>query len=285
MSGSSRGVIWFNRLLLLAATFIMGMISLRTLRDPVASTQPMGIVVTSATAATVVRVGFGGFPLGFAIALFGCLLSTRRLLGGLYLLASIAGAATLTRLQGILLDAATPYNLLLLRPEIALCVLSAVAIVLERRRRRAEFHAPSTESRGAPGNGPMALRPLLSALLAVAAASIVYTSSAAANVVACQLAGESCETTTSNARNCTNPTRSGSGEWCGPRRRTSRPVLSCSETSPSTPRRATSRALSWCQRPACRHPAISCAWARRTWPSSETAATRGPAAHIRGPER
>jgi len=134
MSGSSRRVIWFNRLVLLVATGIMGMTALRTLRDPVGSTQPMGIVLTSATAATVVRVGFGGFPLGFAFALLGCLVSTKRLLGGLFLLASIAGAATLARLQGIVLDGATPYNLLLLRPEIALCVLSAVGIVLERRR-------------------------------------------------------------------------------------------------------------------------------------------------------
>ena len=93
-----------------------------------------------------VSIGFGGFPLGFAVALFGCAMSTRRLLGGLFLLASIAGAATLTRLQGIVLDGATPYNLLLLRPEIALCVLSAVGIVLERRRVR---NAPDRLQRAA----------------------------------------------------------------------------------------------------------------------------------------
>ena len=150
-NGSSRGVIWFNRLLLLAATCIMTMIALRTLRDPIGSTLPMGIVLTSPTAATVVRVGFGGFPLGFAVALLGCVVSTRRLLGGLFLLASIAGAATLTRLQGIVLDGATPYNLLLLRPEIALCVLSAVGIVLERRRRRWQGPGPTTEERHARG--------------------------------------------------------------------------------------------------------------------------------------
>ena len=153
MNGHSRGVIWFNRLLLLAATFIMAMIALRTLRDPIGSTLPMGIVLSSPTAVTVVRVGFGGFPLGFAVALLICLLSTERLLGGLFLLASIAGAATITRLQGIVLDGATPYNLGLLRPEVALCVLSAVGVVLERRRRRGERGGPATESHAVPKTG------------------------------------------------------------------------------------------------------------------------------------
>lgn len=133
----SRGVVWFNRLLLLAATFIMTMIALRTLSDPIGSTRPLGIVLNSPTAVTVLRVGFGGFPLGIAIALVMSIQSKERLLTGLFLLASIAGAATATRLQGIVLDGATPYNLGLLRPEVALCVLSAVGIILERRRRGA----------------------------------------------------------------------------------------------------------------------------------------------------
>ena len=72
--------VWFSRLIITAATFVMSMIALRSLRDPIAATLPMGIVLTSPAAITVVRVGFGGFPLGFAIALFGCLISTRRLL-------------------------------------------------------------------------------------------------------------------------------------------------------------------------------------------------------------
>jgi len=135
VSGLSRGVIWFNRLLLLAATFIMTMIALRALRDPIGSTLPIGIVLNSPTAVTVVRVGFGGFPLGFAVALAGCLVSTKCLLGGLLLPAAVMAAATITRIQGIVLDGATPYNLLLLRPEIAFCILSAVGIALERRRR------------------------------------------------------------------------------------------------------------------------------------------------------
>jgi fucose permease len=136
MTRFSRSVIWFDRLLLVAATFIMTMIALRNLRDPIGATLPVGIVLTSPTAMTVVRVGFGGFPLGFAMALLGCLIATRRLLTGVSLVAAVIGAATVARIQGLVVDGITPYNLALLRPEIVLLTLSLVAIVLERRRRQ-----------------------------------------------------------------------------------------------------------------------------------------------------
>ncbi len=132
----SIGVIWFNRLLLVAGSSIMTMIALRNLRDPIAAALPVGIVLSSPTAITVARVGFGGFPLGVAIALVGCLVATPRLLIGVSLLAAVIGAATIARVQGLLVDGATPYNIRLLRPEIALLTLSLVAIVLERRRRQ-----------------------------------------------------------------------------------------------------------------------------------------------------
>src|SRR5215475_4291016 len=145
MNGTSRGVVWFNRLLLTASAFIMVMVAFRNLRDPVGATQPLGVVIASPTGMTVVRVGFGGFPLGFAVAVVACLVSTERLLGGLYLLASVIGGATFARIQGLVLDGATPYNVGLLRPEIVLWVLSLVGIALERRRCR--------ESLGATGRG------------------------------------------------------------------------------------------------------------------------------------
>jgi hypothetical protein len=55
MTRFAQGVIWFNRLLLIAATFIMTMIALRTLRDPIGATLPMGIVLTSPTAITTIQ--------------------------------------------------------------------------------------------------------------------------------------------------------------------------------------------------------------------------------------
>jgi len=138
MNRFSRSVVWFNRLLLAAATLVMALIALRNLRDPIGATLPLDIALRSPSAVTIVRVGFGGFPLGFAVALCGCLISTKRLLTGVALLAAVIGAATLARVQGLLLDGLTPYNLGLLRPEAAMLTLSAVGIALERRRRSGE---------------------------------------------------------------------------------------------------------------------------------------------------
>jgi fucose permease len=138
MSGYSRAVIWFNRVVLAAVTIVMTMIAVRNLRDPIGATLPLDIALGSPTAVTIVRVGFGGFPLGFAVALFGCLIATRRLLTGVSLVLSVVGAATIARVQGLALDGATAYNLGLLRPEIAMVTLSLVGIVLELRRRRGE---------------------------------------------------------------------------------------------------------------------------------------------------
>ena len=67
--------------------------------------------------------------------MFGCLISTKRLLTGAALLAAVIGAATLARVQGLLLDGMTPYNLGVLRPEVVMLTLSVVGIALERRRR------------------------------------------------------------------------------------------------------------------------------------------------------
>jgi len=148
MNGFWRGVVWFNRLLLAAATLVMALIALRNLRDPIGAPLPLDIALRSPSAVTIVRVGFGGFPLGFAVALCGCLISTRRLLTGVALLAAVIGAATLARVQGLLLDGITPYNIGLLRPEAAMLTLSAVGIALERRRRSGEHNrTPSAAGR------------------------------------------------------------------------------------------------------------------------------------------
>ena len=135
MRGYARGVLWFNRLVIVAAAFVMTMIALRNLRDPVGATLPLDIALKSPAAVTIVRVGFGGFPLGFAAALVACLIEPDRALTGLWLIVAIVGGATVARVQGLMLDGATAYNLGLLRPEIAMVTASLLGIVLSQSAR------------------------------------------------------------------------------------------------------------------------------------------------------
>lgn len=125
-------VVWFSRVLLAGATLLLLAIAIRTLRDPVAATLPQGIALQSPTGTTIARVGFGGFPLGLALALFACLVSRERLRAGLMLLLLVVSAVTLVRIQGLVIDGASERNLQLLRPEFALIALSTIGLVAGR---------------------------------------------------------------------------------------------------------------------------------------------------------
>jgi hypothetical protein len=83
-----------------------------------------------------VRVGFGGFPLALSLILLGCLLSRKRLLTGVTVLATTVGVVTAARLVGIAIDGPAEEALKLLRVEIILLTLSVAAIFLERARLR-----------------------------------------------------------------------------------------------------------------------------------------------------
>ena len=83
-----------------------------------------------------VRVGFGGFPLALSLVLFGCLLSSRRLLIGLSVLATTVAVVTTARLMGIAVDGPAEEAVRLMRVEIVLLALSLAAIFLERARLR-----------------------------------------------------------------------------------------------------------------------------------------------------
>ncbi|HWW84233.1 MAG TPA: hypothetical protein VNZ26_11550 [Vicinamibacterales bacterium] len=53
MNAYTRGVIWFNRFVLVAAISVMSRIALRNLGDPIAATLPLGIALDSPSAVTV----------------------------------------------------------------------------------------------------------------------------------------------------------------------------------------------------------------------------------------
>jgi hypothetical protein len=130
---------WLPRLLLLLATVLFSLIGFRYLGDPVNTAASDSIVLGSVMAISRVRVGFGGFPLALSFILLGCLVSSRRLLTGLAVLATTVAVITVARLVGIAIDGPAEEAVKLLRVEIVLLALSVAAIFLEHARlRRAE---------------------------------------------------------------------------------------------------------------------------------------------------
>ena len=108
----------------------------------------------SPDAITVVRVQ-GGVIFGIAVALAYCLASERPLLAGLGFLATMITWVAGVRLIGLVLDGPGPFTLMVLKPEVALLVLSVCAVLLERRRsqslasnRQSAIPSPSRPPRG-----------------------------------------------------------------------------------------------------------------------------------------
>ena len=142
MNSWIRHTVWFGRAVLLIATLLFTMIALRNLLDPAAALAVHQITLGSAAGITVARVGFGGFPLSFALILLACLVAERRLLMGLALLATIAVVVTAARVLGLVLDGPAAFTLHVLKPEIGLILLSTLGLFFERRRTEGSTSAP-----------------------------------------------------------------------------------------------------------------------------------------------
>jgi len=122
--------------LLLLATGLFMMIGFSYLGAPVEKAAADEIVLGSVMAISRVRVGFGAFPLALAIVLLGCLISPKRLLTGLIVLATTVAVVTAARLVGIAADGPAEEALRLLRVEVILLALSVGGIFIERARLR-----------------------------------------------------------------------------------------------------------------------------------------------------
>ena len=127
---------WPPRLLLALATALFFLIGSKYLGDPVDKAAADSIVLGSVMAISRIRVGFGGFPLALSLILLGCLVSRRRLLIGLAVLATTVAVITVARLVGIALDGPAEEAIRLLGVEIVLLALSVAAIFLEQARLR-----------------------------------------------------------------------------------------------------------------------------------------------------
>jgi hypothetical protein len=110
-------------------------IALDHIADPAGAAAANQISLGSPAALTIMRVS-GSVFLAVALALAACLVSAHRLLDGLALLTIFATTITAVRLLGLALDGPAPFTLKVLRPEIALVLLSSTALFVERRRRK-----------------------------------------------------------------------------------------------------------------------------------------------------
>lgn len=131
----------FRRAPLVMMTVIFTMISARYLLNPIGSAAAQGIAFTTPGGVTVARIGFGAFPLALAILAVSCLISTLRLLSGLYMVFTVVSVVTAIRIAGIVLDHSAHEAARLLFPEFLLLTLSIIALRLESARRRLQGQA------------------------------------------------------------------------------------------------------------------------------------------------
>lgn len=126
---------WLTRLILFPPTVIFTLIAARYLAHPVVAAAAQGIVLPPGIGVTIARVGLGGFPLGCAVFLATCLVSTRRLLTGLTFVAIMMSVVLVVRVLGMTADSTVPENMKLVGAEIGLLVVTGVGVFLELGRR------------------------------------------------------------------------------------------------------------------------------------------------------
>jgi hypothetical protein len=125
---------WISRLIILAAAGLFTAISLKFILDPQGSAAASGITIEPGLAYTSTRTGFGGFPLGFALILLFCLLSSRRLLAGLAFIATVTAVILLVRVYAAAADNTFAASAYLLAPEIVITTISLLGVWLEWSR-------------------------------------------------------------------------------------------------------------------------------------------------------
>ena len=129
-----KAVPWIGKVLILLSTAIFIMISIQPIAHPAANAAAQGIAFTSSLGSTVFRVSFGGFPLGCAVFLVYCLISSRRTLTGLIFSAVVLGMLLLVRIYGMEIDSSVQQSMPLVEPEVALVALMLLGVAIEMGR-------------------------------------------------------------------------------------------------------------------------------------------------------
>ena len=129
---AKRIVPWFSRAVLLAALVILALIGRKFIGDPVSAAAASDMTLRSPLAITNMRASFGAFPLGCALFVLVCLVTSSLRRTGLAFVALIIGTALVVRIFGTLADGSLAQSIHLLVAETAMLSLSLGAYVADR---------------------------------------------------------------------------------------------------------------------------------------------------------
>ena len=129
---AKRIVPWTSRAVLLAALVVLALIGRKFIGDPVGAAAASDITLGSPLAVTNMRASFGAFPLGCALFLLICLVTSSLRKTGLVFVALIIGTALTVRLLGTLADGSLAQSVHLLVAEMVMLSLSLAAYLAER---------------------------------------------------------------------------------------------------------------------------------------------------------
>jgi len=123
---------WISRAVLLAALTVLALISRKFIGHPVDAAAASDMTLGSPLAITNMRASFGAFPLGCALFLLVCLMTSGLRRTGLVFVALIVGTALAVRIFGIVADGTLTESLRVLIAETVLLTLSLSAYAGER---------------------------------------------------------------------------------------------------------------------------------------------------------
>jgi Domain of unknown function (DUF4345) len=129
---AKRIVPWISRAVLLVALVILTLIGRKFIGDPVGAAAASDMTLGSPLAVTNMRASFGAFPLGCALFVLICLVTSSLRRTGLVFVALIIGTALAVRIFGTLADGSLAQSVHLLIAEAAMVSLSLAAYVAER---------------------------------------------------------------------------------------------------------------------------------------------------------
>lgn len=131
-----RLAVWAARLALAASGLVLLLVGSKFIGDPVSAAAASHTSLGSPVAVTNMRASFGAFPLGIALVALLSLISRRRHLAGLAVVATILGTVIAVRIFGILTDGTFSESLTVLGAETVLFLLCLLAIAAGLASRR-----------------------------------------------------------------------------------------------------------------------------------------------------